>query len=102
MEEGFTLQCFGCRNVDCLIAEIARQTGCVKGMVMRMTKETNEIESVERERGRKEKCSDKKDEDRKVMGVRAGRLQGKHNRKNNIKHDMPEGDRVESYSREGG
>ena len=32
---------------------------------MRMTKETYGIESDERERGRKEQCSDKKDEERK-------------------------------------
>ena len=45
MEEGFTFQCFGCWKVDYLAAETARLTGIVKGMDMRMTKETGGIES---------------------------------------------------------
>ena len=32
MEVGFIFQCLGCCTVDCLIAEIARLTGIVKGM----------------------------------------------------------------------
>ena len=31
-EEGFTFQCLGCWNVDCLTAELARLTEIVKGM----------------------------------------------------------------------
>ena len=54
MEERFTFQCLGCWKVDCLTAEIARLTEIVKGMEMRMTKETDGIESDDRERGWKE------------------------------------------------
>ena len=35
-----------------------------------MTKETDGIESDDRERGRKEQCSDKKDEERRLRGGR--------------------------------
>ena len=45
MEEGFTFQCFGCWKVDCLAAAIARQTGIVKGVEVKMTKATDGIES---------------------------------------------------------
>ena len=45
MEEWFTFQCFGCWKVDYLAAETARLTGIVKGMDMRMTKETGAIDS---------------------------------------------------------
>ena len=50
MQEEFTFQFFGCWKVDCLIAEIARLTGIVKGMDdqrdgWNMTKETDGIES---------------------------------------------------------
>ena len=64
MEEGFTFQCTGCWKVECLTAELARLTGIVKGMEMRIAKETDG-------RGRKEQCSDKKDEDRRLRGGRA-------------------------------
>ena len=43
----------------------------VKGIEMRMTKETDGIESDDRERGRKEQCSDKEDEERRLRGGRA-------------------------------
>ena len=64
LEEGFSYQCTGCWKVECLTAELARLTGIVKGMEMRITKETNG-------RGRKEQCSDKKDEARRLRGGRA-------------------------------
>ena len=64
MEEDFTFQCTGCWKVECLTAELARLTGIVKGMEMRITKETNG-------RGRKEQCSDKNDEARRLRGGRA-------------------------------
>ena len=64
MEEDFTFQCTGCWKVECLTAELARLTGIVKGMEMRITKETDG-------RGRKDQCSDKKDEDRRLRGGRA-------------------------------
>ena len=64
MEEDFTFQCKGCWKVECLTAELARLTVIVKGMEMRITKETDG-------RGRKEQCSDKKDEDRRLRGGRA-------------------------------
>ena len=53
MEEGFTFQCLGCGKWT-VQQKIARLTGIVKGMDMRMTKETDGIESGDRERGRKE------------------------------------------------
>ena len=64
MEEDFTFQCKGCWKVECLTAELARLTGIVKGMEMRMTKETDGIESDDRETGRKQQCNDKKYEER--------------------------------------
>ena len=64
MEEGFTFQCTGCLKVECLTAELARLTDIVKGMEMRITKETDG-------RGRKEQCSDKKGEDSILRGGRA-------------------------------
>ncbi|KAK2159323.1 hypothetical protein NP493_1728g00028 [Ridgeia piscesae] len=59
MEEGFTFQCTGCWKVECLTAELTTLNGIVKGVEMRITKETDG-------RGRKEQCSDKKDEDRRL------------------------------------
>ena len=50
--------------MECLTAELARLTGIVKGMEMRITKETDG-------RGQKEQCSDKKDDDRRLRGVRS-------------------------------
>ena len=47
--------------MDCLTAEIPRLTDIVKWVEIRMTKETDGIENGDRERGRKEQCSDKKD-----------------------------------------
>ena len=64
MEEDFTFQCTGCLKVECLTAELARLTNIVKGMELRITKETDG-------RGRKEQCSDKKDEDSIPRGGRA-------------------------------
>ena len=64
MEEGFTFHCLWCWKVDCLTADLARLTGFVKGLEMRMSKETDGIESDDMVRGRKEHCSDKKDEER--------------------------------------
>ena len=64
MEEDFTFQCTGCLKVECLTAELARLTDIVKGMEMRITKETDG-------RGRKEQCSDKKGEDSILRGGRA-------------------------------
>ena len=64
MEEDFTFQCTGCLKVECLTAELARLTDIVKGMEMRITKETDG-------RGRKEQCSDKKVEDSILRGGRA-------------------------------
>ena len=60
-----------CWKADFLTAELARLTGIVKGVEMRMIKETDGIESDDRERGRKEQCIDKKDEERRLRGVRA-------------------------------
>ena len=71
MEEDFSYQCKGCRNVECLTAELARLTGIAKGMEMRIIKETDGTESDDRERGRKQQCSDKKDEERRLRGGRA-------------------------------
>ena len=83
-----------CWKVECLTAALVSLpvTGIVKGMEMRMTKPTDGIESDDRERGWKEQCSDKKDEERRLKG---GRVDCKENkwRKNNRKHDMHEGDR---------
>ena len=59
-----------CWKVDCVTAEIARLTDIVKGMEMSMIKGTDGIERDDRERGRKEQCCDKKDEDRRLRGVR--------------------------------
>ena len=50
--------------MECLAAELARLTGIVKVMEMRITKETEG-------RCRKEQCNDKKDEDRRLRGGRA-------------------------------
>ena len=69
-EEGFTFQCLGCWKVDSLTAELARLTDIVKRMEMRMTKYTYVIESESKERGRKEQCNDKKDEERRLRGGR--------------------------------
>ena len=71
MEEYLTFQWMGCWKVECLTAEVARFTGIVKGMEMRITKETDGIESNDREKGRKEQCSDKEDEERRLRGGRA-------------------------------
>ena len=65
VDKEFTFQCLGCWKVDCVTAQLAMLTSIVKGMEMRMTKETDGIESDDRERGRKEQCSDKKDEERR-------------------------------------
>ena len=59
---------------------------------MRITKETDG-------RGRKEQCSDKKDEDRRLRG---GSASARKWRKNNRRHVMQEGDMGESDSRGGG
>ena len=59
----------------------------VKGMEMRITKETDG-------RGRKEQCSDKKDEDRRLRGGRA------RTRKTNGERTTE--NRGESHSRRGG
>ena len=53
-----------CLKVECLTAELARLTDIVKGMEMRITKETDG-------RGQKEQCSDKKGEDSILRGGRA-------------------------------
>ena len=66
MQEGFTFQCFGCWKMDCLTAEMARLTGIVKGVEMRMIKETDEIENDDWERDRKEQCNDKKERGSKL------------------------------------
>ena len=70
VEEGFTYLCLWCWNMDCLTAEIASLTGIVKEVEIKMTKETDGIESDDRERRRKEQ-SDKKDEERRLRGGRA-------------------------------
>ena len=54
----------------CIAAEIARLTDLVKGVDLRMTKGTDGIESDDREKGRKEQCSEKKDEERRLRGGR--------------------------------
>ena len=61
MEEGFSFHCLQCWKLDCLTVELARLTGIVKGMEVRMTKDMDGLESADRERGRKEQCSDKRD-----------------------------------------
>ena len=71
MEEDCTFQCMVCWKLKCLTAELARLTSIRKGMDIRMTKETGEIESVDKERGWKEQCSDNKDEERRLRGGRA-------------------------------
>ena len=71
MKEGFSFQCLGCWKMDCLTAELGRLTGIVKGMAMRMTKETDGVESDDRERDRTEQCGDKKDEERRLGGGKA-------------------------------
>ena len=43
MEEYFTFQCTGCCKVECLTAELARLTDIVKGLEMKITKETNAV-----------------------------------------------------------
>ena len=101
MEDDFTFQCKGCYKVECLTAGLARFIGSVKGMEVRMIKETDGTESDDRERGRNQQCSDKKDEERRLRGGRASASKNRW-RKNNRKHDMQEGDRGESDSREGG
>jgi len=52
-------------------AEIARLVTIVKGLDLRMTKGTDKIQSDDCERGRKEQCGDKKDEERTLRGGRA-------------------------------
>ena len=69
-EEGFTFQCLRCWKVDFLTVTTAKLTVIVKRVEMRMTKETDGIESDCKERGRKEQCSDKKDEERRLRGGR--------------------------------
>ena len=86
MEEVFTFQCTGCWKVECLKPELSRLIDIVKGMEMRITKETDG-------RRRKEQCSDNKDEDRRFRGGRAKW------RKNNRTNDRQEGDRGESDNR---
>ena len=49
-----------------LTAETARLTNIVKGLDLRMIKATGGIESVDRERDRKEQCRDKMDEGRRL------------------------------------
>ena len=71
LEEGFTFQCFMCWKVDCLTAETATLASIVKRMEMRMTKDIDGIDRYDRERGWKEQCSDKKDEERRLRGGRA-------------------------------
>ena len=44
-EKGFTFQCIWCWKVDRLTEELARLTDIVKGMEMRVTKQTYGIES---------------------------------------------------------
>ena len=63
MEEDFTFQCTGCCKVECLTVELARLTDIVKGLEMKITKESDG-------RGRNEQCSHKKDEDRRLRGGR--------------------------------
>ena len=63
MEEDFTFQCTGCCKVECLTVELARLTDIVKGLEMKITKETDG-------RGRNEQCSHKKDEDMRLRGGR--------------------------------
>ena len=53
----------GCCKVECLTVEVARLTDIVKGLEMKITKETDG-------RGRNEQCSHKKDEDRRLRGGR--------------------------------
>ena len=50
----------GVLKLDCLTAELARLMDSVKGMEMRLTKETDGLESDDRDRGRKEQYSDKR------------------------------------------
>ena len=54
--------------MDCLTAELARLTDIAKGVETRMTKETDGIESDGKERGRKEQCRGKTDEERRLRG----------------------------------
>ena len=54
--------------MDCLTAQIAKVTNIVKRMKMRMTEESDGIESDDRERGRKERESETKDAERRVRG----------------------------------
>ena len=70
-EEGFTFQCLGCWKVDCLKAELARLPDIVNGVEVWITKETDGIESYDRQRGRKKQCSDKKGEERRLRGEMA-------------------------------
>ena len=49
-----------------ITTEVARVTNIVEGMEMRMIKETDGLESDDREKGGKEQCSDKKDEKRRL------------------------------------
>ena len=76
--------------MECLTAELARLTCIVKGMEMRMTKDTDGIESDDKERGWKEECSDKKDEERRLR--REGECKEHKWKKDNRKHDMQECD----------
>ena len=84
MEEDLIFQCKGCRKVT---TELAGLTGIVKRKEMRIIKETDGTESGDRETGRKQQCSDKKDVER-----REGECKENRWRKNNRKHDMQEGD----------
>ena len=49
-EEGFTFQCVGCWKVKGLEKEVARLVDIVKGMEMRISKETDGMERDDRER----------------------------------------------------
>ena len=64
MEEDFTFHCTGCWKVECPTGELVKLAGIVKGVDMRITKETDG-------RGRKEQSIEKKDEDRRLRGGRA-------------------------------
>ena len=102
MKEGFTFQCLGCWKLDCVTGEIARLTGLVKGMEMRMNKKTDGIESDDRERGRKEQCKDKTDEKRRLRGGRgiARKRNGERTTENMTRRKVT-GEKVTVY-KEGG
>ena len=69
-EEGFTFPYVRCWKGDCLTTETAKLTDIVKGLELRKTNETVEIESDDRERDRTAQCSDKKDEEKRLRGGR--------------------------------